>query len=180
MKIWKHFCTITKHKYMVLKMCFQLGMFRQGLFHDLSKYSPTEFFPGCKYYQGDSSPNNEERKQTGKSLAWLHHKGRNKHHYEYWIDYSGQKGKPLAGMEMPQRYVVEMLLDRISASKNYQKDNYTDQSPLKYFEMGKGHYVIHPNTEALLEKLLIMLAEEGQKETFSFIKKAGLNRREKA
>ena len=177
MNIWKHFFTITKHKIMVMKTCFSLGMYRQGILHDLSKYSLTEFIPGCIYYQGHSSPNNEERKRTGLSLAWLHHKGRNKHHYEYWIDYSGQKGKPLAGMEMPKRYVVEMIVDRICASKNYQKNKYTDKSPLIYYEMGKEHYVIHPNTAALMEQLLTMLAQKGERETFSYIKRNGLNKR---
>ena len=32
--------------------------------------------------------NNAEREDTGVSTAWLHHKGRNKHHYEHWVDYS--------------------------------------------------------------------------------------------
>lgn len=162
---------------MVMKMCFSLGMYRQGFMHDLSKYSPTEFIPGCRYYQGSSSPNNEERKRTGMSLAWLHHKGRNKHHYEYWIDYSGQKGQPLAGMRMPERYVVEMFIDRICASKNYQKEAYTSRSPLIYYEKGNGHYVIHPDTQAMLETLLTMLAEKGEEETFSFIRRKKWNKK---
>ena len=74
---WKHFCTITHHKNLVLVGCFKIGLYRQGLLHDLSKYSPTEFLVGCKYYQGTMSPNNAERKEKGYSLAWLHHKGRN-------------------------------------------------------------------------------------------------------
>ena len=86
MKAIGHFCTITRHKLLVMKHCFRVGLYRQGLLHDLSKYSWTEFKVGCKYYQGDRSPNNAERETTGVSLAWLHHKGRNKHHYEYWIE----------------------------------------------------------------------------------------------
>ena len=87
MNIWKHFCTINHHKILVMRGCFQVGLIRQGLLHDLSKYSPTEFIVGCKYYQGNMSPNNAEREAVGYSSAWLHHKGRNKHHLEYWIDY---------------------------------------------------------------------------------------------
>ena len=86
--ILRHFHTITEHKIVVARHCFRVGMYWQGLTHDLSKYSPTEFWPGCRYYQGYRSPNNAEREQKGYSSAWLHHKGRNKHHYEYWIDYS--------------------------------------------------------------------------------------------
>ena len=75
MKAWKHFCTINHHKMLVMKGCFQVGLIKQGLLHDLSKYSPTEFIVGCKYYQGNMSPNNAEREAVGYSSAWLHHKG---------------------------------------------------------------------------------------------------------
>ena len=61
MNIWKHFCTINHHKMLVMRGCFQVGLIKQGLLHDLSKYSPTEFIVGCKYYQGNMSPNNAER-----------------------------------------------------------------------------------------------------------------------
>ena len=87
-KAWRHFKTITGHKILVMKNCFRVGLFRQGLMHDLSKYSPVEFGTGVKYYQGDRSPNAAEREEKGYSEAWLHHKGRNKHHFEYWIDFS--------------------------------------------------------------------------------------------
>ena len=86
MNALRHFGTITKHKLLVMKACFQVGLYRQGLLHDLSKYGWTEFRVGCRYYQGTRSPNNAEREEKGYSSAWLHHKGRNKHHYEYWID----------------------------------------------------------------------------------------------
>ena len=82
MHIWGHFKTITKHKLMVMKYCFRIGLYRQGLLHDLSKYSWTEFSVGCKYYQGNRSPNNAEREDTGLSTSWIHHYGRNKHHFE--------------------------------------------------------------------------------------------------
>ena len=93
MKAIRHFQTITKHKIYVMRECFRVGLYRQGLLHDLSKYSWTEFRIGCRYYQGTRSPNNAEREEKGYSSAWLHHKGRNKHHYEYWIDYNVNAGK---------------------------------------------------------------------------------------
>ena len=178
MKAWKHFCTITRHKYLVLVGCFKIGLYRQGLLHDLSKYGPTEFLVGCKYYRGYMSPNNAERAATGCSTAWLHHKGRNKHHLEYWIDYGAAEDsaveeahKGMCGMKMPVRYVAEMFIDRVSASKNYQKEKYTDDAPLQYYRRGKGAYLIHKDTEALLEYLLEMLACRGEKETYIFIRK---------
>ena len=122
MNIWGHFRTITQHKLLVMKACFYVGLYKQGLLHDLSKYSPSEFGVGCRYFQGTRSPNNAQREAEGCSTAWLHHKGRNKHHYEYWMDYSTRPEDGICGMKMPDRYIYEMFLDRIAASKTYQKD----------------------------------------------------------
>ena len=86
MKYIKHFITITKHKYEVFKLCCKAGIPFQGLIHDNSKYSFTEFFISAKFYTGINSPIMRERKKYGYSKAWIHHKGRNKHHFEYWLD----------------------------------------------------------------------------------------------
>lgn len=170
MKAVRHFCTITKHKILVMKYCFRVGLYRQGLLHDLSKYSWTEFRVGCRYYQGNRSPNNAEREARGCSTAWLHHKGRNRHHYEYWIDYSLDGSGALSGMKMPAKYVVEMFMDRIAASRVYLGNQYTDQAPLTYYLQGKAGSLMHSRTRALLEKLLYMLAEQGEDATFRYIK----------
>lgn len=177
MKAWKHFCTITRHKNLVLAGCFKIGLYKQGLLHDLSKYSPTEFLVGCRYYQGYMSPNNAERMDRGYSSAWLHHKGRNKHHLEYWIDYDipssdgdNKDHSCMAGMKMPIKYVCEMFVDRVSASKNYQNDKYTDRSALEYYNKSIDHYMIHKDTEAMISYLLEMLAIKGEKETYSYIR----------
>ena len=179
MKTLQHLQTINHHKYLVMKECFKVGLYRQGLLHDLSKYSPTEFLVGCRYYQGNRSPNNAEREATGYSKAWLHHKGRNKHHYEYWIDYSVDPGEGLIGLKMPLRYVVEMFMDRIAASKTYQGDAYRDNHPLEYYEKGAGRLgkMIHPDTAGLLHELLKMLAEEGEEKTFRYIKRVLLKQK---
>ena len=171
MKAWHHLKTILHHKRLVRAGCFKVGVYRQGIMHDWSKYSPTEFLVGCKYYQGNMSPNNAERAARGYSSSWLHHKGRNKHHMEYWIDYSVDKEKGICGMEMPVKYVVEMYIDRVSAAKNYQKGAYTDRSPLEYYENGKSIHILHPNTRELLERLLTMLAEEGEEATYKYIRR---------
>ena len=173
MKAWRHFRTITYHKYLVMKNCFRVGLYRQGLLHDLSKYLPAEFFAGCKYYQGDRSPNNAQREAMGCSTAWLHHKGRNKHHYEYWIDY-GINAPGLTGMKMPKKYVIEMFMDRIAASKIYKKEKYNDASPLKYYTDGATYQYLHEDTGRLLEELLRMLAEQGEEKVFSYIREVVL------
>ena len=73
-KAWRHLRTIQHHRRLVRQHCFQIGLYRQGLMHDLSKYSPVEFRVGAKYFQGTQSPNNIERREKGYSSAWLHHK----------------------------------------------------------------------------------------------------------
>ena len=102
---------------MVMKGCFSVGLYRQGIMHDLSKYMPSEFMVGAKYYQGTQSPNNAERADKGYSAAWLHHKGRNRHHYEYWLDYSDDiplkyymSGEPWRFMHKDTRNKLEFLL----------------------------------------------------------------------
>ena len=182
-KAWEHFKTITRHRHGVIKNCYKAGILWQGLRHDLSKYSPEEFIKGCKYYQGTRSPHEAEREEYGFSYGWMHHKGRNKHHLEYWIDYGipdkegPHKGehKGLCGMKMPVNYVVEMYIDRVAASKNYQKEKYRDDSALAYYMNGRQFHVLHDDTRALLELLLEMLAIKGEKATNRFIREEVLS-----
>ena len=169
MNIWKHFCTINHHKILVMRGCFQVGLIRQGLLHDLSKYSPTEFLVGCRYYQGTRSPNNAEREDIGVSTSWLHHKGRNKHHFEYWTDYN-PKTRRMEAVEMPLKYVKEMFCDRVAAGKIYLDDKYTNDNPIEYFLKGNAKTSMHPNTAKLLEGWLMMLQQEGEEKTFAYIK----------
>ncbi len=171
--VWHHFVTITEHKLLVMKNCFRVGLYKQGLLHDLSKYSPEEFWTGVRYYQGTRSPNAAEREEKGYSLAWLHHKGRNKHHFEYWLDFSLGEPKGLIGQKMPVNYVVEMVMDRIAACRVYRGKDYTDSSPLEYYKWERPHVkpVMHPDTSRLLEKILVMLSREGEEKTFRYLRR---------
>lgn len=173
-KIKGHLKTITEHKLLVMRHCFKIGLYRQGIMHDLSKYMPSELLMGFMYYDdGKSSPNNGERRDKGYSNAWMHHKGRNRHHFEYWTDYSlhpSEAKDPLQAVEMPRKYVAEMLMDRICASKNYNKESYTQHDPLSYFEHGKSHYLLHPQTEKELHGMLRMLDQKGEEYLFHFVK----------
>ena len=168
MHIFGHLRTVTRHRNLVLKHCFR-WIPLQGLKHDLSKYSPTEFWAGCKYYTGTRSPNEAERADKGFSAAWIHHKGRNKHHFEYWSDIS-KETKRYVFIKMPYRYLAEMVCDRIAASKTYKGKDYTDDCALQYFLDGQGRSQMHPDTARELEKLLTMLKEKGEKAAFSYIK----------
>ncbi len=170
-----HLKTITYHKMLVMKTCFQVGLYKQGLLHDLSKYSPIEFIPGIIYYQGDRSPINREKELKQCSRGWLHHKGRNPHHFEYWMDYSCDPGcdsgsGKLVGMKMPKKYVAEMVIDRMSASKNYLKENYHDGCPLEYYVNGKNMMLIHEESDYLARYLLTMLQNKGEKYFLHYMK----------
>ena len=168
-KAWQHFCTITRHKWLVLEGCFQVGLYWQGIVHDLSKYSPTEFSIGMKYYQGTRSPNAAEREEKGFSEAWMHHKGRNRHHYEYWCDMSPIT-KVYEPVPMPRKYLVEMVMDRRAACKVYQGENYTDGSAFAYFEKSRERVLMHDRTRQELGFLLTMLKEQGEKATFRYMR----------
>ena len=169
MKAWRHFCTITYHRWLVCKGCFRVGLFWQGLTHDLSKYTPTEFRVGAKYYQGNKSPNGAERQEKGYSTAWIHHKGRNRHHFEYWSDLSSET-KRYESIPMPRRFVIESIMDRIAACRVYEGEKYTDASPVSYLNRSLDGKLMHPQTYREMNHLLSMLKEKGEKETFSYIK----------
>ena len=166
---FKHFCTITKHRHRVIAHCFKAGIGFQGLFHDLSKYAPVEFLAGARYYQGTRSPNERERELFGYSAAWLHHKGRNRHHFEYWNDLN-PKTKMYEPVPMPTRFVKEMFCDRVAASKIYQGDAYTDSHPITYFLRGNARAKMHPATADLLEDWLRRLERDGERATFAYLR----------
>ncbi len=169
MKVWKHFVTITRHRLLVCQGCFKIGLYWQGLTHDLSKYSPTEFWNGAKFYQGTRSPNNAERETKGYSEAWMHHKGRNPHHYEYWTDMNLQT-RTYESVPVPRKYLAEMIMDRRAACKVYQGENYTDASPLAYLQKSREKELMHPQTKQELTFILTMLQDKGEKEMFRYLR----------
>lgn len=168
-RVWQHFKTITHHRFLVMKGCFRAGLFWQGLTHDLSKYSFTEFWTGVKYFQGNRSPNAAEREDRGYSTAWMHHKGRNRHHFEYWTDIDRKSGK-YQPLEMPRKYLAEMVIDRISACKVYKGADYRDGSALEYLEASRDGRDLHPETLRQLRLILTMLRDHGEAETYRFLR----------
>lgn len=181
-KFFGHLKTVLTHKKAVFYHARKVGIPVQGFFHDMSKFSPPEFLVGIKYFYGDKSPNEGERLEYGYSKAWLHHKGRNKHHFEYWTDYNPKERKVMA-VKMPLKYCIEMFCDRVAASKTYQGEKYTNNHPIEYFIRGKDFRFIHPETSDLLESWLVMLSEKGEDETYRYIReyykdyKKGLKKR---
>lgn len=146
MKYIKHFITITKHKYYVMIECFKRGLYWQGLVHDLSKYSYIEFFTSAKYFQGNRTPIGAEKREKGYSYAWLNHKAKNKHHWEYWVDFT--EGELLL-CPIPEKYVIEMACDMIGASRSYGTNN-----PYEYFLQHQHRMLMHKDAKKLLNNLL--------------------------
>ena len=169
MHAWGHFVTITRHRRIVRRLCFQVGLYWQGLTHDLSKYSPTEFRVGLRYFCGTRSPNAVERDVEGYSSAWMHHKGRNRHHYEYWTDLNRQT-RQYQPVPMPPRYLAEMVMDRIAACKVYHGDQYKDGDALEYFLHAHETPLMHPQTRAKLEEFLTILARQGEQKMLQAVR----------
>ena len=157
-KFWGHLSTIRRHRKEVRKLLFKCGLYWQGLTHDLSKYSPTEFWRGVKYFTGTASPHVGERAEYGYSEAWIHHHNYNKHHAEYWWDIKDGKSVPC---EMPFKYLAEMICDRVAASKVYLGDKYTDFAPLDYYLTHMDENQFNDVTRATLEIALVRIKTEG-------------------
>lgn len=171
-RIFGHIKTISVHKKYVLYYCFKARLFWQGIVHDFSKFSVEEFLLGVKYYTGKYSPNSVQKTIEGYSSSWLHHKSRNKHHFEFWLDYSDrdyvEKGEKISAIEMPPKYLVEMFCDRIAASKVYNGNQYKNSDPYDYYKMREDRMIIHDNTKKELEKMLKYLAMCGEDKSFEY------------
>ena len=168
-RFFGHLKTVLRHKKEVFRLSLKVGIPYRGFMHDMSKFAPTEFFQGVKYFTGTKSPNEGERNEKGYSEAWIHHKGIERHHFEHWRDYDPSTGIERA-VEMPLIYLKEMFCDRVAASKVYMGKNYTDGAPLQYFLRAKGKRLIGEKTSDRLEMFLTVLSEKGENEACRFVK----------
>jgi hypothetical protein len=166
-KFFRHLRTVNKHRREVRKLCFKCGLYWQGLTHDLSKYSPIEFINGVRFFTGTKSPHSGEREKYGYSKAWLHHKAHNKHHREYWQDRHGDK---VVAIDMPRKYLVEMICDRVAACKIYLKENYTNDAPWNYYDSHRDDNQFSTNTRQDLVYFLQMLRDEGEEYLFEYLR----------
>ena len=156
-KVVKHFGVITRHKWVVFRLCLKVGEPWRGLVHDLSKYSPTEFWESVHYFDGTHSPIIDCKKENGYSKAWLHHKGRNKHHSEYWIDLDAPEKTPI----MPYPYLAEMLCDKLAAGIIYEGKSWTKEYELEYWNREKENILINEKVKNLITDFLTQVAEQG-------------------
>ena len=158
----KHFKLITNHKWIVFKLCCKVGEPWRGFWHDISKYSPTEFGESIKYYVGTHSPITEAKKDKGYSEAWLHHKGRNKHHAEYWNDDRAPDPTPV----IPYKYAVEMLCDKLAAGMVYEGKNWTKEYEYGYWKKEKDKIKMNDKTKDFITDALKQVADNGIDATF--------------
>lgn len=156
-KLFGHLGVVTKHRHRVFINCIKCGIPFRGLVHDLSKFSPTEFFESVKYFDGHRSPIGVCRRATGKSLAWLHHKGRNRHHIEYWLD-----GDCEITPAMPYKYAVECICDKLAATRTYLGKDYTSDKPLWHWERYGSKVNGNPKTMAFIEAVFRDVREMGE------------------
>ena len=155
---FRHLFLVCRHRHRVFINCVKCGIPLRGLVHDLSKFSPTEFFESVKYFQGNRSPIGACRRATGKSNAWLHHKGRNKHHIEYWQDFECQQ-HPV----MPYRYAVECVCDKLAATRVYAGKDYSTDLPLLHWNRYGCRVIGNPLTLKFVESVFVDVKDHGEK-----------------
>ncbi len=161
-----HFKTVCKHKYWVLVFCVKAGIPIQGIMHDLSKFSPSEFLESVKYYQGNRSPIDACKEENGYSGAWMHHKGRNKHHYEYWQDNFDGGGEPI---QIPFKYALEMVCDYLGAGKAYHGKNFTPDKELDWWNGKKSKpLAMHPQTKIFVDLMMNKMANDGNYDSLNY------------
>lgn len=159
----KHIKLVHTHRKFVRKYCFKVGLYWQGLTHDLSKYSIAELNI-CKYYNGKKSPHQVAREVLGYSPSWIHHYHKNKHHFQAWWDES-ETGE-IIPMKMPYKYLIESFCDMLGASKAYNSKNWKPEMLQDYwYNKCKGMRIQHKDSEAFLDFLIKQLVTKGE-ETF--------------
>lgn len=156
-KFFGHLKTVLVHKFWVFYYACKLGIPWRGLKHDMSKFSPVEFWESVRYWDGKSSPIPRAKADKGYSLAWQHHKGRNTHHYEYWVDYLDRGG---IAIKMPWNDFLEMVADWLGAGRAYQGKDFTYQSEFDYVVMKVREAKIHITTAEMLLELFGMFAKD--------------------
>ena len=145
-----HLKTILIHKLWVFYYCCKVRLFWRGLVHDISKFSLLEFIPNIKYVRQGISPIDVQKQEIGYAPAWIHHKGHNSHHYEYWMD---KFDDGTYTTRMPLNDVIELICDMLAANKVYNKNNATPETLLKYWNKQKYKSVMHPDTKKFVNTI---------------------------
>lgn len=169
-KLFGHLKVVTIHRTKVFWYCLKAGIPINGLKHDLSKFSYTEFVRSVKYFKGTASPIfNERIDNEYYSDISVHHTNKNKHHFEFWIDIF--KGD-IVLKKMPLKYAIEYALDMISASSTYEGKSFKKEDVLNFFLARKDWYLMHEATKEFVIYILTEYKDNG----FKNIKKRKLKK----
>jgi hypothetical protein len=144
LKFFKLLKRIIIHKFWVAYYCFQLKLFWQGIIHDLSKFSLIEIKGALKYWNDTKSSLSYEKDLNGYSKTFLHHRGHNPHHYEYWIHSLDEGG---IAAKMPKKYVLELICDYLAACKTYGGN---PRNEFYWWEENKNKLKIHSETKSFI------------------------------
>ena len=156
---WLHLRKIQTHRKWVRHYCFALKLYKQGLLHDLSKYSPTEFWESVKYYKGTSSPIDASKAENGYSMAWFHHRGRNLHHHVMWI-------------LMPYKYFAEMICDYLAAGRAYMGEKFSFVAENEWWEKKREKGLAMPeNQMKMIDFIFSRLAEREEQNGTIWVEK---------
>lgn len=150
-RLFKLLRRVIIHKFWVAYYCFQLGLYWQGITHDLSKFSITEIKGALKYWNDSKSSLAYEKELKGYSATFLHHRGRNPHHYEYWIHSLDEGGVPA---EMPRKYVLELICDYLAACRTYGGD---PKHEFSWWVVHSPKMKIHPKTKEFIENIFFYI-----------------------
>jgi hypothetical protein len=150
---WLYFKYVLAHKWWVFRACrhFKVPLL-QALVHDWHKFLPSEWFPYVRtFYLEDGTKRYVETEEF--AYAWNLHQKRARHHWQFWlITWDRGSTTPL---EMPERYVREMVADWCGAGKVLGGAN-----ARAWFTERNGAMILHPKTELLVRDLLFELPWE--------------------
>ena len=142
---------VVRHKWYVFWAARRLGIMKRGLFHDLSKFRPSELIPYARsFYNRNGSPRGDwpEGVKGAFDRAWLLHQHRNPHHWQYWI--LRQDDGTLKVLPMPDEYVREMVADWIGAGIAQEHGN----DILPWYLKNRDRMILHSETRTKVESLL--------------------------
>lgn len=158
---FKYLSYILRHKWFVFLECCKAGIPWRGLVHDLSKFSPSEFFPYMNHFylrkskaiEGGYLKQLDTIPDPAFDKAWQLHLKRNPHHWQYWVSVSdhGTVQTPKVS-PMPDKYWKEMVADWRGAGR---AQGYGDNT-LEWYDKHKDSMILHPETRANVESELFI------------------------
>lgn len=115
--------------------------------HDNSKYDIEEYEPYDDYFYGKEK---SALIKKNYDYAWLHHIHNNPHHWQYWVLINDEPNEGPKALEMPNRYIFEMICDWWAFS--WKTGNLTEI--FRWYDEHKNSMILHPKTRIKVERIL--------------------------